>query len=45
MSSSMRRTPGALAAWIAATAMRHGVAIVTQDADFPSFDEVPVLHA
>jgi predicted nucleic acid-binding protein len=30
--------------WIAATAMRHGAAIVTQDADFSSFDEVPVLR-
>jgi predicted nucleic acid-binding protein len=30
--------------WIAATALRHGAAIVTQDADFSSFDEVPVLH-
>jgi len=31
--------------WIAATAMRHGVAVVTQDADFSSFDEVPVIRA
>jgi predicted nucleic acid-binding protein len=30
--------------WIAATAMRHGAAIVTQDADFSSFDEVTVLR-
>lgn len=30
--------------WIAATALRQGVAIVTQDADFSSFDEVPVLR-
>lgn len=30
--------------WIAATALRYGVAIVTQDADFSSFDEVPVLR-
>lgn len=30
--------------WIAATAMRHGVAVVTQDADFSSFDEVPVVR-
>lgn len=29
--------------WIAATAMRHGAGVVTQDADFSSFDEVPVL--
>jgi predicted nucleic acid-binding protein len=31
--------------WIAATALRHGVAIVTQDADFSSFDEVSVIRA
>ncbi len=31
--------------WIAATAMRHGAAIVTQDSDFSSFDEVSVIHA
>lgn len=30
--------------WIAATAMRHGTAIVTQDADFSSFEEVTVLR-
>lgn len=30
--------------WIAATAMRHGAAVVTQDADFSSFDEVAVLR-
>lgn len=30
--------------WIAATAMRHGAGVVTQDADFSSFDEVPVLR-
>jgi predicted nucleic acid-binding protein len=30
--------------WIAATALRHGAAIVTQDADFSSFDEVLVLR-
>jgi predicted nucleic acid-binding protein len=30
--------------WIAATALRHGVAIVTQDVDFSSFDEVSVLR-
>jgi predicted nucleic acid-binding protein len=30
--------------WIAATALRHGAAIVTQDADFSAFDEVPVLR-
>lgn len=31
--------------WIAATAMRHDVAVLTQDADFSSFDEVTVLRA
>ena len=31
-------------AWIAATAMRHGVAVLTQDADFSTFDEVRVLR-
>jgi len=30
--------------WIAATAMRHGVAVLTQDADFSSFEEVDVLR-
>jgi predicted nucleic acid-binding protein len=30
--------------WIAATAMRHGAAVVTQDADFSAFDEVNVLR-
>jgi predicted nucleic acid-binding protein len=30
--------------WIAATAMRHGAAVLTQDADFSSFDEVDVLR-
>jgi predicted nucleic acid-binding protein len=30
--------------WIAATAMRHGAAVVTQDADFSSFDEVTVVR-
>ena len=30
--------------WIAATAMRHGVAVVTQDADFSVFEEVAVLR-
>ncbi len=31
-------------AWIAATALRHGVAVVTQDADFGSFATVEVLR-
>jgi predicted nucleic acid-binding protein len=30
--------------WIAATAMRHGAAVLTQDSDFSAFDEVAVLH-
>lgn len=30
--------------WIAATAMRHGAAVVTQDADFSSFNEVTVVR-
>jgi predicted nucleic acid-binding protein len=30
--------------WIAATAMRHGAAVLTQDADFSSFEEVNVLR-
>jgi predicted nucleic acid-binding protein len=28
--------------WIAATAMRHGAAVLTQDSDFSSFEEVDV---
>jgi predicted nucleic acid-binding protein len=31
--------------WIAATAMRHGVAVLTQDTDFSSFEEVDVVRA
>lgn len=31
-------------AWIAATAMRHGVAVATQDADFSAFESVTVLR-
>jgi predicted nucleic acid-binding protein len=30
--------------WIAATAMRHGAAVITQDADFSSFEDVTVLR-
>lgn len=30
--------------WIAATAMRHGAAVLTQDADFSSFEDVEVLR-
>jgi predicted nucleic acid-binding protein len=31
-------------AWIAATALRHGAAVITQDADFSSFEDVAVLR-
>jgi predicted nucleic acid-binding protein len=31
--------------WIAATALRHGAAVVTQDTDFTTFSEVVVLRA
>ncbi|CAN5630725.1 type II toxin-antitoxin system VapC family toxin [soil metagenome] len=30
--------------WIAATALRHGVAVVTQDADFRAFGSVQVIR-
>lgn len=30
--------------WIAATAMRHDAVVITQDADFSSFNEVAVLR-
>src|ERR1700753_2945221 len=30
--------------WIAATAMRHGAAVITQDADFSTFEEVDVVR-
>lgn len=30
--------------WIAATALRHGVPVATQDADFSAFDAVPVIR-
>ncbi len=30
--------------WIAATALRHGAAVLTQDADFSSFEEVDVVR-
>jgi predicted nucleic acid-binding protein len=30
--------------WIAATAMRHGAAVLTQDADFNSFQNVDVIR-
>ncbi len=32
-------------AWIAATALRHGVSVVTQDADFSVFESVSVIRA
>ena len=31
--------------WIAATALRHDVAVVTQDGDFTAFSSVTVIHA
>lgn len=31
--------------WIAATAMHHGAAVVTQDADFSAFADVEVIRA
>lgn len=31
-------------AWIAATALRHGAAVVTQDSDFANFDAVSVIR-
>lgn len=31
-------------AWIAATAMRHGAAVATQDADFSAFADVEVVR-
>lgn len=31
--------------WIAATALRHEAAVLTQDTDFSSFEEVTVLRA
>lgn len=30
--------------WIAATAAHHGAAVLTQDADFSSFDEIEVIR-
>lgn len=30
--------------WIAATALRHRASVVTQDADFSSFDEVAIVR-
>lgn len=31
--------------WIAATALRHSASVVTQDADFSSFEEIEVIRA
>jgi predicted nucleic acid-binding protein len=31
-------------AWIAATALQHNAAVVTQDADFSAFSSVPVIR-
>jgi predicted nucleic acid-binding protein len=41
---SRGRRPRRHDTWIAATALRHGASVVTQDADFSSFDEVTVLR-
>ena len=30
--------------WIAATALRHDAAVVTQDDDFSSFEQIEVIH-
>jgi predicted nucleic acid-binding protein len=30
--------------WIAATAMRHGAAVITQDQDFSAFSDIEVIH-
>lgn len=30
--------------WIAATAARHGAVVVTQDADFSTFESVPIVQ-
>jgi predicted nucleic acid-binding protein len=32
-------------AWIAATALRHGVGVVTQDEDFSAFSTIAVVRA
>jgi predicted nucleic acid-binding protein len=31
-------------AWIAATALQHNAAVLTQDADFSAFSSVPVIR-
>ena len=31
-------------AWIAATALQHGAAVVTRDADFSALDSIPVIR-
>jgi predicted nucleic acid-binding protein len=38
------RRPRAHDTWIAATALRHGAAVVTQDADFEAFASVEVVR-
>lgn len=30
--------------WVAATAIAHGVPVVTQDADFPELDDLAVVR-
>ena len=39
------RKPRRHDAWIAATALRHGVAVVTRDSDFGAFSSVTVIRA
>jgi predicted nucleic acid-binding protein len=41
---SKGRRPRRHDTWIAATAMRHGAGVVTQDADFSSFEAVEVVR-
>jgi predicted nucleic acid-binding protein len=41
---SRGRRPRRHDTWIAATALRHGAVVITQDADFSSFSDVTVLR-
>lgn len=41
---SKGRRPSDHDTWIAATALRHGVAVVTQDSDFAAFESVPIVQ-
>ena len=38
------RKPRRHGTWIAATAMRHNVAVLTQDQDFTTFSAIEVIH-